>query len=177
MGYGVIEHEAFVSMRALLKVVRADEVEGQYEEKPVQAEVEFKVLNYEESDEDDGAYIGHQFRDWFPFKKDEKSGQVGIGSGSKLHNLIDAALGADAFRTEFDVDDLLGKQIRAQVIRSGKNQDGKYSRVKWDNISPPPRKKVKAGSGAEDDGGPDVDDLAGIEALDVTKDADNESAA
>ena len=109
MGYGVIEHEAFVSMRALLKIVRAEEVEGQYEEKPVQAEVEFKVLNYEESDEDDGAYIGHQFRDWFAFKKDERTGQIGIGSGTKLHNLIDAALGADAFRTEFDVEDLVGK--------------------------------------------------------------------
>jgi len=170
MGYGVIEHEAFVSMRALLKIVRAEEVEGHYEEKPVQAEVEFKVLNYEESDEDDGAYIDHQFRDWFAFKKDEKTGQIGIGSGTKLHNLIDAALGADAFRTEFDVEDLVGKQIRAQVIRSGKNQDGKYSRVKWDNISPPPRKREsKAARESKDDGGADVDDLPGIEALEVAK--------
>ncbi len=37
----------------------------------------------------------------------------------------------------------MGKRFRAQVVRSGKNFDGKYSRLKWDNIWKAPRPKPR----------------------------------
>jgi hypothetical protein len=37
----------------------------------------------------------------------------------------------------------VGKQFRAQVVRSGKNFDGKYSRLKWNNIWKAPKPKAK----------------------------------
>jgi len=164
MGYGAIEHEPFVSMQALLKIVGSEERDSKFEDTGKEVEAELKVLTYEEQDDDDGAYIGHQFRDWFGFKKDERSGRIGIAKNSKLGNLIKATLGEEVIdRGTFEVEDLEGVRIRARVVRSGKNEDGNYSRIKWDSIMPPPKSKQ---SNADLEGA-DVDDLPGIEALDV----------
>jgi hypothetical protein len=164
MGYGAIEHEPFVSMQALLKIVGSEERDSKFEDTGKEVEAELKVLTYEEQDDDDGAYIGHQFRDWFGFKKDERSGRIGIAKNSKLGNLIKATLGEEVIdRGTFEVEDLEGVRIRARVVRSGKNEDGNYSRIKWDSIMPPPKSKQ---SNADPEGA-DVDDLPGIEALDV----------
>jgi hypothetical protein len=164
MGYGAIEHEPFVSMQALLKIVGSEERDSKFEDTGKEVEAELKVLTYEEQDDDDGAYIGHQFRDWFGFKKDERSGRIGVAKNSKLGNLIKATLGEEVIdRGTFEVEDLEGVRIRARVVRSGKNEDGNYSRIKWDSIMPPPKSKQ---SNADPEGA-DVDDLPGIEALDV----------
>ena len=158
MGYGAIEHEPFVSMQALLKIVGSEERVSKFEDSGKEVEAEIKVLTYEEQDDDDGAYIGHQFRDWFGFKKDEKSGRIGIARSSKLGNLIKATLGEGAIdRGTFEPKDLEGVRIRAQVVRSGKNEDGNYSRIKWNSIMPPPKSK-KSGE-AEDLEGVDVENL------------------
>jgi hypothetical protein len=42
-------------------------------------------------------------------------------------------------------------------VRSGKNEGGNYSRIKWDSIMPPP--KSKKSSEAEDLDGVDVESL------------------
>jgi hypothetical protein len=158
MGYGAIEHEPFVSMQALLKIVGSEERDSKFEDTGKEVEAELKVLTYEEQDDDDGAYIGHQFRDWFGFKKDEKSGRIGVAKSSKLGNLIKATLGEEVIdRGTFEPKDLEGVRIRARVVRSGKNEDGNYSRIKWDSIMPPP--KSKKSSEAEDLNGVDVESL------------------
>ena len=142
MGYGAIEHEPFVSMQALLKVVGSEERDSKFEDTGKEVEAELVVLSYEEQDEDDGAYIGHQFRDWFGFKKDERSGRIGIAKNSKLGNLIRATLGEGVIdRDAFEPKDLEGVSIRARVVRSGKNEDDNYSRIKWNSIMPPPKSK------------------------------------
>src|SRR5215208_5537412 len=135
MSYGIIEPEAFTSMMALLKITSAEEVEGKFEDTPLQTAFEVEVLSYEEQDEDDAARIGHKFQDWASFKKDTRTGGIGIAYRGKLWNLIAATLGEEcARRGEFSPEHLVGKQLRAQAVRSGKNFDGKYSRLKWDNI-------------------------------------------
>jgi hypothetical protein len=166
MGYGAIEHEPFVSLQALLKVVGSEERDSKFEDTGKEVELELKVLNYEESDDDEGAYIGHQFRDWFGFKKDERSGRIGVAKSSKLGNLVKATLGEEVIDNgTFEPKDLEGVRIRAQVVRSGKNEDGNYSRIKWNSIMPP-RKGTSNGKK------PDAD-LEGIdvENLDMGPDA------
>jgi hypothetical protein len=156
MGYGAIEHEPFVSMQALLKIVGSEERDSKFEDTGKEVEAELKVLTYEEQDDDDGAYIGHQFRDWFGFKKDEKSGRIGVAKNSKLGNLIKATLGEGVIDGgTFEPKDLEGVRIRARVVRSGKNEDGNYSRIKWDSIMPPPKSKKSN----EDLDGVDVENL------------------
>ena len=142
MGYGAIEHEPFVSMQALLKVVGSEERDSKFEDTGKEVEAELMVLSYEEQDDDDGAYIGHQFRDWFGFKKDEKSGRIGVAKSSKLGHLIKATLGEEVIdRGTFEPKNLEGAGIRARVVRSGKNEDGNYSRIKWNSIMPPPKSR------------------------------------
>jgi hypothetical protein len=58
MSYGIIEPEAFTSMMALLKITSAEEVEGKFEDTPLQTSIEIEILSYEEQDEDDAARIG-----------------------------------------------------------------------------------------------------------------------
>jgi hypothetical protein len=59
-----------------------------------------------------------------------------------------------ARRGEFSPEQLVGEQFRAQVVRSGKNFDGKYSRLKWDNIWKAPKPKARPEvPKVEDDGG------------------------
>ena len=155
MSYGIIEPEAFTSMMALLKITSAEEAEGKFEETPLQTAFEVEVVSYAEQDEDDRSRIGHKFQDWASFKKDTGTGGIGIAYGGKLWNLIAATLGEECIRRgEFSPEDLVGKQFRAQVVRSGKNFDGKYSRLKWDNIWQAPKPKVRLEvPEIEDDGG------------------------
>jgi hypothetical protein len=144
MSYGIVEPEAFVSMMALLQVTTAGEAEGKFEDTPLQTAFEVEVLSYEEQDEDEGARIGHTFQDWASFKKDPRTGGIGTAYGGKLWNLIAATLGEECIhRVEFSPGQLVGKRFRAQVVRSGKNFDGKYSRLKWDNIFPAPKPKAR----------------------------------
>jgi hypothetical protein len=84
MSYGIIEPEAFTSMMALLKFTSAEEAEGKFEDTPLQTAFEVEVLSYEEQDEDDAARIGHKFQDWASFKKDTRTGGIGIAYGGKL---------------------------------------------------------------------------------------------
>jgi hypothetical protein len=159
LSYGIIEPEAFTSMMALLKITSAEEVEGKFEDTPLQTSVEVEVLSYEEQDEDNDARIGHKFQDWASFKKDTRTGGIGIAYGGKLWNLIAATLGEEcARRGEFSPEQLEGKQFRAQVVRSGKNFDGKYSRLKWDNIWQAPKSKARPEVPEVEEGGGFVED-------------------
>jgi hypothetical protein len=153
MSYGIVEPEAFTSMMALLKITSAEEAEGKFEDTPLQTAFEVEVLSYDEQDEDDGAHIGHKFQDWASFK-DTRTGGIGIAYGGKLWNLIYATLGEECIRRgEFSPEQLVGKHFRAQVVRSGKNFDGKYSRLKWDNIwkVPKPKARLEVPEVEEDD--------------------------
>jgi|SRR5829696_7765795 len=153
MSYGIIEPEAFTSMMALLRITSAEEVEGKFEDTPRQTAVEVEVLSYQEQDEDDAARIGHMFQDWASFRKDTRTGRIGIAYGGKLWNLIAATLGEEcARRGEFSPEQLVGKEFRAQVVGSGQNFDGKYSRLKWDNIwkAPQPKARPKVSRVEED---------------------------
>src|SRR5215203_19060 len=87
MSYGIIEPEAFTSKMALLKITSAEETEGKFEDTPLQTAFEVEVLSYEEQGEDDAARIGHKFQDWASFKKDTRTGGIGIAYGGKLWNL------------------------------------------------------------------------------------------
>ena len=165
MSYGIIEPEAFTSMMALLKITSAEEVEGKFEDTPLQTSVEVEVLSYEEQDEDDAARIGHKFQDWASFKKDTRTGGIGIAYGGKLWNLIAATLGEEcARRGEFSPEQLEGKQFRAQVVRSGK----KYSRLKWDNIWQAPKSKARPEVPEVEEGGGFVEDEDEPEAPDFS---------
>ena len=56
----------------------------------------------------------------------------------------------------------MGKRFRAQVVRSGKNFDGKYSRLKWDNIwkAPKPKGRLEVPDEVEDDDEPEAPDFS-----------------
>jgi hypothetical protein len=141
MGYGAIEHDPFVSLQALIKIVDAEEQDGKFEETPLELKTELRVLTYEEQDEDDEAYIGHDFVYRFGFKKEQKSGRIGIVKSSKLGNLIKATVGEEVIdRGTFEAADLIGQKFRAQIVRSGKNEDGPHSRVKWNTMMPAPKR-------------------------------------
>jgi hypothetical protein len=176
MGYGMIEHDAFESMMAVLEIVDAADVEGKFDDTPRQVEAEHEVVSYIEDDEGDD-FIGHQFRDWYAFKRNKKTGKVGIGPNTKLHNLIRATLPEGYLeKKEFDPADLVGKRFRAQVYVP---EGSKYSRIKWDNIGAlPPKRRPKATPAAPIEYDDDKDlEGTGIEALDVPEDAGEEDAA
>ena len=101
MSYGIIEPEAFTSMMALLQITSAEEAEGKFEDTPLQTAFEVEVLSYEDQDEDDGARVGHKFQDWASFKKDTRTGGIGIAYGGKLWNLIAATLGEASVAVSF----------------------------------------------------------------------------
>jgi hypothetical protein len=158
MSYGIIEPEAFTSMMALLRITSAEEVEGKFEDTPQQTAVEVEVLSY-----------GHKFQDWASFRKDTRTGGIGIAYGGKLWNLIAATLGEEcARRGEFSPEQLVGKEFRAQVVRSGKNFDGKYSRLKWDNIWKVPKSKARLEAPEVEEAGGYVDDEDEPEAPDFS---------
>ena len=45
MGYGMIEHDAFESMMAVLEIVDAADVEGKFDDTPRQVEAEHEVVS------------------------------------------------------------------------------------------------------------------------------------
>ena len=154
MGYGAIEYEPFTSIQAHLKIHEVEEVDGKFEDTPKQVKCEFEVLGYEESDDDDGAWIGHKFSDWFGFSVD-KHGNIGISKSpkAKLRNLINGTLGLQVIdNATFEPNKLLNQEIRSQVVRSGKNQDGTHSRIKGETIMPKPKKKRGDSSDADLEG-------------------------
>jgi hypothetical protein len=145
MGYGTIDYEPFVSKQAHLKITEIEEVDGKFEDTPLQLQCDFEVLDYEEADEDEGAWIGHTFRDWFGFSAD-KNGNIGI-SGSykaKLPCLIKSALPTNGKQLidsgKFESNQILDGEIRSQVVRSGKNRDGNHSRLVAESIMPKPKR-------------------------------------
>ena len=149
MGYGAISYEPFTRQQAHLKIIDVEEVEGKFEDTPKQVQVEFEVLGYEESDDDDGEWISHTFREWFGFSVEKKTGNIGISQSpkAKLPNLIKVTLGKEyTSNGKFEPSMLMDHEIRARVARSGKNEDGDHSRVKAETImgKPKPRKEVEA---------------------------------
>jgi hypothetical protein len=143
MGYGNVSYEPFTSQQAHLRIIDVDETDGKFEETPKEVMCEFKVLNYEESEDDNGAWIGWTFRDWFGFVRDKKTGEIGISKSpkAKLPNVIKATVGQEVIdRGEFESPMLMDHEIRAKVVRSGKNEDGDHSRIKAESIMPKPRR-------------------------------------
>src|SRR5215208_6750866 len=142
MGYGAVTYEPFVSQQAHLKIVAVEETEGKFEDTPKQVQVEFSVLDYEESD-DNGEWLDWNFRDWFGFAVDRKTGDIGISQSpkAKLPNLIKATLGKEfTSNGKFEPDMLVGHEIRARVARSGKDESGDHSRIKAETIMQKPRR-------------------------------------
>jgi len=78
MGYGAVTFEPFTSQQAHLKIIDVEETDGKFEDTPKQVQVEFKVLDYEESEDDDREWVDWTFKDWFGFAVDKKTGTIGI---------------------------------------------------------------------------------------------------
>jgi len=143
MGYGAITYEPFTSMQAHLKILTSEEVDGKFEDTPKQVMCEFEVLDYEESDEDDGKWIGHKFRDWLAFAVDKNTGKIGISKSTKakLNRVITATLGKEyTHNGDFEPNMLEGHEIRSRVARSGKDEDGNHSRIKAETVMPKPKR-------------------------------------
>jgi len=141
----------FTSMRAVLKVEDAKFDEGDY---GPQIRADLSVVD----DGQDGENNGITFSDWFGFGK-QQTDKPRIMPRSKAHQLLTATLGDVGGR--FDMRELVGQQFAAQV---GLNKARSHSKVVHDTILGAPVARAKDG---EDGGGVDVDDLPGIEALDV----------
>ena len=143
----------FTSMRAVLEVEDAKFDEGDY---GPQIRADLTVVD----DGQDGENNGITFSDWFGFGK-QQTEKPRIMPRSKAHQLLQATLGDVGGR--FNIKDLVGQRFAAQV---GLNKARSHSKVVHDTIGRAP--VVRANDeGAEDDGGADVDDLPGIDALDV----------
>ena len=142
----------FVSMRAVLEVTDAKFDEGDF---GPQIRADLEVV-------DDGAggeHNGVTFSDWFGFGR-QQTDKPRIMPRSKADQLVRATLGEVGGR--FSIKDLVGQRFAAQV---GLNKARSHSKVVHDTLGPAPA--VRASQDAEDHGGADVDDLPGIEALDV----------
>ena len=139
----------FTSMRAILEVEDAKFDEGDF---GPQIRADMSVVD----DGQGGENNGITFSDWFGFGK-QQTDKPRIMPRSKAHQLLTATLGEVGGR--FNIKDLVGQRFAAQV---GLNKARSHSKVVHDTIGPAPVVRAK-----DDDGGPDVDDLEGIEALDV----------
>ena len=140
----------FVSMRAVLEVTDAKFDEGDF---GPQIRADLEVV-------DDGAggeHNGVTFSDWFGFGR-QQTDKPRIMPRSKADQLVRATLGEVGGR--FKIKDLAGHRFAAQV---GLNKAKSHSKVIHDTIGPAPA--VRTDKAADD--GADVDDLEGIEALDV----------
>ena len=138
----------FVSMRAVLEVEDAKFDEGDFGPK---IRADLSVVD----DGQGGENNGITFSDWFGFGK-QQTEKPRIMPRSKAHQLLQATLGDVGGR--FNIKDLVGKRFAAQV---GLNKARSHSKVVHDTIGPAP---VVRDTG---DDGADVDDLEGIEALEV----------
>jgi hypothetical protein len=138
----------FESLRAILAIEDAEEDSGQF---GPQIKLTLEVT----ADGQDGEHNGIVFTDWLSL--DEHSGNV--KPRSKAWQVIEAILGE--VPANLEAEDLLGGRFAAQV---GLNKKKTHSKVVHDTIGPAPTVRAK------DDGDlDDVDDLLGIEALDVAK--------
>jgi hypothetical protein len=167
MGYGAVEFTPFTSQQAHLKIIEVEETDGKFEDTPRQVQVDFKVLDYEESDDDNGEWINWEFREWFGFAVDKKTGKIGISQSpkAKLPNLIKATLGKEfTSNGRFEPSMLMDQEIRSRVARSGKNEDGDHSRIKAETIMGKP-KRPKQDADLE---GVDVESLDMSEAPDFS---------
>jgi hypothetical protein len=140
----------FTSMRCVLEIEDAKFDEGDF---GPQIRADMRVVD----DGKDGENNGITFSDWFGFGK-QQTDKPRIMPRSKAHQLLTATLGEVGGR--FNIKDLVGQRFAAQV---GLNKARSHSKVIHDTIGPAPVVRTKDG----DDGGADVDDLEGIEALDV----------
>src|SRR5215218_4400969 len=141
----------FTSMRAVLKVEDAKFDEGRL--RP-QIRADLSVVD----DGQDGENNGITFSDWFGFGK-QQTDKPRIMPRSKAHQLLAATLGDVGGR--FNIQELAGQRFAAQV---GLNKARSHSKVVHDTIGPAPAARAKDDG---DDGGADVEDLPGIESLDV----------
>jgi hypothetical protein len=140
----------FTSMRAVLEVEDAKFDEGDF---GPQIRADMSVVD----DGQGGEHNGITFSDWFGFGK-QQTDKPRIMPRSKAHQLLAATLGDVGGR--FSISDLVGQRFAAQV---GLNKARSHSKVVHDTIGPAP---VVRATDDEDDGA-DVDDVPGIEALDV----------
>jgi hypothetical protein len=140
----------FTSMRAILEVEDAKFDEGDF---GPQIRADMSVVD----DGQGGENNGITFSDWFGFGK-QQTDKPRIMPRSKAHQLLMATLGDVGGR--FSIKDLVGQRFAAQV---GLNKARSHSKVVHDTIGPAPALRAKA----EEEDGADVDDLPGIEALDV----------
>jgi hypothetical protein len=139
----------FTSMRAVLEIEDVKFDEGDF---GPQIRADLTVVD----DGQDGENNGITFSDWFGFGKHQTE-KPRIMPRSKAHQLLTATLGDVGGR--FDLKELVGQRFAAQV---GLNKARSHSKVVHDTIGPAPAVRVK-----DEDDGAEVDDLPGIEALDV----------
>jgi hypothetical protein len=139
----------FTSMRAVLEIEDAKFDEGDF---GPQIRADVRVVD----DGQGGENNGITFSDWFGFGK-QQTDKPRIMPRSKAHQLLMATLGEVGGR--FNIEDLVGQRFAAQV---GLNKARSHSKVVHDTIGPAPVVRAK-----DDDGAADVDDLEGIDALDV----------
>lgn len=141
MGREYVEPVAFESMRALLEIVGAEDYTGvnsKTGDKFEKANFEYKIVSYEEQDEDDGEWIDEKFVDGCYYKNG------GVPPRGKLPNTIIAVKGEKYFsdlktgQITFDPEDLLDGRLRAQV----EVNDAGYSVLVWNTIGP--EKKPRA---------------------------------
>jgi hypothetical protein len=140
----------FTSMRAVLEVEDAKFDEGDY---GPQIRADMSVVD----DGQGGENNGITFSDWFGFGK-QQTDRPRIMPRSKAHQLLTATLGEVGGR--FNIQDLVGQRFAAQV---GLNKARSHSKVVHDTIGRAP--VVRTDKDVDD--GTDVDDLKGIEALEV----------
>lgn len=139
----------FVSMRAVLEITEAKFDEGDF---GPQIRADMEVVD----DGLDGNSNGITFSDWFGFGK-QQTEKPRIMPRSKADQLVKATLGDVGGR--FKIKDLAGQRFAAQV---GLNKAKSHSKVVHDTIGPAPVVRD-----AQDEGDDVVEDLPGIEALDV----------
>jgi len=120
------------AMRATLRVETAEVVDGKYPDertgaKKQQFATELTVLSGA------GVRDGETFPEWFGFIPSKD-----LTTASKAGELVKATLGKDSKAETFDevAEALVGKTFRARLVRSGKDQDGPYTRVKHGTIGP-----------------------------------------
>jgi hypothetical protein len=140
----------FTSMRAVLEVEDAKFDEGDF---GPQIWADMSVVD----DGQGGENNGITFSDWFGFGR-QQTDKPRIMPRSKAHQLLMATLGEVGGR--FNIQDLVGQRFAAQV---GLNKARSHSKVVDDTIGRAP--VVRTDKDVDD--GTDVDDLKGIEALEV----------
>jgi hypothetical protein len=126
--------EGFESMRAVLEITGAEEYIGTSKDgaRFEKVNFEYKVIDYEEAEDDEGAWIGEAFTDGAYYKNG------GVPPTGKLPNIIVACKGDGYFadlklgRIRFEHADFIGDRLRAQVELN----DAGYSTLFWKSIGP-----------------------------------------